>query len=34
MNIAPHDKGSLKKAEYAFSVLYVSRYPDPLEDKC
>lgn len=29
--VAPHDRGSLKRAEYAFSVLYVSRHPGPLE---
>lgn len=32
-NIPPHDRESLKKAEYAFSVLYVSRHPEPLECK-
>lgn len=31
-NVAPHDRESLKKAEYAFSVLYVSKNPEPLED--
>ena len=30
-NVAPQDRGSLKKAEYAFSVLYVSRYPGPVD---
>ena len=32
-NIAPHDRGSLKRAEYAFSVLYVRRHPEPTECK-
>ena len=31
-NVAPHDRESLKKAEYAFSVLYVSAYLEQLED--
>ena len=33
-NIAPQDRGSLRKAEYAFSVLYVSGHPQISKGKC
>lgn len=31
-DVASHDRESLKKAEYAFSVLYVSGHLESLED--
>ena len=33
-NIAPQDRGSLRKAEYAFSVLYVCGHLEIWKSKC
>ena len=33
-DIAPQDRGSLRKAEYAFSVLYVSGHLETSKSKC
>ena len=33
-DIAPQDRESLRKAEYAFSVLYVCGHPEILKTKC